>query len=721
VTPWSNELDVYNPPVQPVIYTDASSAGAYYDPSGADTLYVLLNPDASNNPYDYNVMKFVVCYFFQDASGATVWSVSDPLGTTTSTFGTQTFRLITVPNIGTVSTTSPYNKVYVSIHAVYDWVDSSNNYYAVSYMSNEVVAVEASSDAQPDITAVDYNVYTSTLAVPGDQTMTVTWTAPGNSVLPFYAVAYYNLYYSTDSGTTFTLYDGSLNSMTLDYTVDVGTTGSNPLNLDCGDSIEFRVDAVTVNGAVEQSNISSSTNIFKYSEAVTNLQAIFTSYDPSSIDMTVTFNGVSDAGTPNKGCGAGQQYVVLINGVVYSATAGSLAYVSGASYSILYTGLPVTQTGTVEVYLETNNTNASPASPLAGLSATAPYIANDVVLSPVVYEVYSYGNLDQDMVLTWTDPTVSPWSVVDYNVQYSIDGSTWNDASGGTGLNTTSYTFDATSFAISVTLLQFRVLANMTTGSVNYTITSNVESKNTFQYSLAPATALLNWAVADPSATTMDINVTFTNPTFEGVNNGLQYFNVTVYDSSTVPQVIASVDVSYNTAPVYDTLSGIYTVNFNDITYSFTGTVVIAPYVTDTNGAGDITFDAFGYKSTLSYNTDSIPIFLNIVSNGSTTPTSYDATITGNIVTHDVLKPFGCANYIDGSGNPAVITITDLGGGVPGVTLTYIIQSNGEYYYTFSINVYTFFTPGTVPSSIILNVANNAGVSENGIVNPFNA
>lgn len=386
VTPWSNSLAVYNPPVQPVIYTDPSIPfqGAYYDPIGSDTLYVLLdpNPYPGGNPYDYDVIKFVVCYFYQDTSNLTVWSVSDPLDAITTTFGTETFRLITVNNIGTVSSTPPNNKVYVSIHAVYDWVDYSNNYYAVSYMSNEVVAVEASSDNQPDITSVVYNVYDndpSNSTVPGPQTMDVTWTAPGSSVLPPYAIDYYKLYYSTDGGANFELYKSNIPSTPpLTYQVNVGSTGLNALNLGCGQSIEYRVDAVTINGTVQSSNPSSSTNIFYYSQAVTNLVVTNTSYDPLNVGMTVNFDGVSNTGNPNKGCGVGGNYVVLINGDQYSGT-GSLAYVSGQSYTLVYTGLNVPQSGTVEVYLETTNTNAYPASPLAGVSATAPYIANDLV------------------------------------------------------------------------------------------------------------------------------------------------------------------------------------------------------------------------------------------------------------------------------------------------------------------------------------------------------
>jgi len=719
VTPWSNALNVYNPPVQPVIYTDPSLnfEGAFYDPSGADTLYVLLDP--SQNPYDYDAlpMKFVVCYFYQDVSDVTVWNVSDPLVTTLTIFGTRIFRLITVPNIGTVSTTVPYNKVYVSIHAVYDWADFSNNYYAVSYMSNEVVAVESSSDTNPDITDVSYNVYNTPFPVPGNQTMNVTWIPPGNSVLPPYYVDYYNLYYRIDGSGDFTLYQANIPSTTLTYNVNVGATGLNALNLLCGQYIQYRVDVVTVTAGVYPSNISSPVYKFIYSEAVTNLVVTNVDYDPSGTTMTVNFNGVNTIGSPNKGCGDGQQYVVLINGVQYTPFSGSLGYVSGKSYSIVYTGLAVTQSGTVTVYLQTNNTNAYPASPLNGAPATAPYIANDLVLSPVVYGVYPAGNSNQNMVLPWTDPAVSPWTVVNYDVEYSTDGgATWTTE---TTTSLLTYTFNATSFASSVDNLQFRVLANMTTGSpaVNYTITSNIQSQYTFQYATQVTNAMLNWAATDETAITMDINVTFKNPSFLGVNNGLQFFRTTVYNALNI--VITSVDVLYNTTPVYDPPSGVYTVSFNNIPYSPSGTVVIAPYVTDTNTVNNITNSL--YAVTLNYNTSAVPVFMSIVSNASTGGLP-NATIQCTIITNNLLKPTASFTYPDEiTGiliNPA-IKISGLGGDVAGVTTIITPQPDGTYIYVVTINLYSFFTfGGYVPVQIYISCANNAGDSLTGLAHP---
>jgi len=696
VTPWSNELDVRNPPVTPEIYVhSASFDGAYYDQS-LNELYVLLDP--SDNAYNYGVMKFVVCYFYQDSTNTTVWSVSDPLAAVPTTFGTQTFRLITVPSIGTVSTSN--TNIYVSIHAVYDWAVSTANYYAVSYMSNEVTAVPASADFQPDIYDVSYNVYNDpSLPVPGNQTMDVKWTAPGNSAIPFYAVQSYSLYYSINGG-SFAAYATDISSGTLEYQVNVG---SGVAALACGQYIEFRVDAITVLGAVEQSLESDAKYAFKYAQAVTNLTITDASFESGLARMTVNFTGLSDI---TKGCGDGYQYVVSIDGSSnYTPTSGapSLNYVADASYSLTYTGLPVSQTGNVVVYLLTINTNA-PSNNLAGLTATTSYIASNLDLQPVVYDVYSFGNDDQQMDLSWNDPSQTGWSVSYYDVQYSTDGgSSWTtDAS----TNYRVYTFDASGIAAAAdpetVQIQFRVLANMTDGSLLYTITSNVESKNTFKYATAPATASVNWSVSDPSNTYMDIRVQFTNPSFLGIDGSMQYFIVTVRDS-------LQNDVSGGTQQIsYVPGSSAYFVNFNDLDYESQGTVSIAPYVRDTNSSSDINY----YSATPSYITGGVPIFLNVDSSAGL--------ITGNIVSNNELKPFGSVYYPLADGNWTVQTYyaDPSSGQIDGIVLTEQVLANNEFYYDFTVTLSQFF-PSYQPTQLIMAASNDAGIGQ-AILNQVN-
>jgi hypothetical protein len=706
VTPWSNALSVYNPPVTPVIYTDsAGNHGAYYDPTfNTDYLYVLLNP--AQNDYDYTKMKFVVCYFYQDQSLNTVWNVSEPLSATLTTFGSQQFRLITVPNIGTVSTATGYQKVYVSIHAVYDWVSNSNNYYAVSYMSNEVIAVSASADAQPDITDISYNVYNAPFPVPGVQTMTITWTAPGNSSLPFYQVLNYKLYYQKSSDGT--NYDPpveytDVSGTTLSATVNVGSTGLNPLNLSCGQSIKYRVDAITVNSAVESSPVSSATNFFKYSEAVTNLTITNTSYSGQLVGMTVNFTGLNDT---TKGCGAGLQYVVSIDGNTTFVPVGglaSLAYSANTNYSLVYTGLSVAQVGNVVVYLQTNNTNASPASPLNGAPATVPYIANSFVLDTVNYEVYAFGNLDQDMVLTWASPALTGWSVTNYNVQLSVNSAIFTTIA--TTTNTT-YTYDASLNASSVNNLAFKIIANLTntttTPSTNYALPSNSEAKNTFKYAENVSNPKVDWSVSNTANTTMDIQYRFQNPSVEGTNYGLQYFIVEVKNSSDT--VISSQQITYVSG------SGTYTVNFDNITpYSASGSVVTTPYVLDTNGGGIISKNI--YATSTGYTTGGVPLFKNIVSTSNH--------IEGEILSNDPLKLVGNVTYPNLSNVLVTETyIANTSGVIPGIVLTETVLSTGIYYYTFDITVSVFFpSGGYIPPRCIISASNNAGIGNSDNIN----
>jgi len=702
VTDWSNELDVYVPPTTPVIYTHAptSFGGAFYDIS-LNTLNVLLEESA--NEYDYNNINFIVCFFYQNSSNNTLWKVSDPTQATSTIIGVEPFRLITVPLEGTVSTDPNYAKVYVSIHAVYDWQPTyySNLYHSVSFISNEVVAVEASSDSDPNITSVVYNVYND-VSVPGNQTMTVTWEAPGNSGLPFYQVAYYELYYSVNGGAFF-LYQNNIPESTLEYTVDVGETGSNPLGLHCGDSIVFRVNAIDVQGTNTPSPDSSSTNIFKYSQAVTNLVITDVTYASISgsnvVGLTVNFDGVSDSGTPNKGCGTGLQYVVEINGSVYSGT-GTLVYTSGAAYSIEYSGLNIPQNGDVVVYLQTQNTNASPASPLNGVSNSVPYIAETLVLQPVDYQVYvNQLNTYQDMDLTWNSIVIPDWNVVNYTVQYSTDnGSSWTDA---TFTSATTYSFDATSFAVSnpPTNITFRVLATVSNGSTIYVITSNEESQYTFKYAETPQGAIVNWSIASTNNTTMDVNVEFTNPAFLGVNDGMQDFIVQVFDAS--DNAISNLQTVN-----YDATQILYLVNFNNITYASTGYVKIEPYVLDSNSGSSLTSPYYAAKP--NYITSTVPLFQNVVFDFSA------GIITGDILSFDILAPVGVVTYPDPVNLYAPLLTKDYStlGGTDGFTITYTILSNGEFKYSFiiDIQVFTGFDVNEPPPSGAISASNTAGI-----------
>lgn len=696
VSEWSNELNVYPPPTTPTIFvTDISGgsfSGAYYEVGEtSDTLYVLMKEE--ENDFDYSQIRFIVCYFFQDETNTTVWAVSDRLPATPATLGNSPFRLLTVSDIGRVSDIT--QTINVSIHAVYDWVgEDEQTYHAVSYISNEVNAIPASNDNTPDITSVVYNVYDSfdvSPSVPGDQTITVTWVPPGNSVLPVYTVSYYKLYYSLGT-TLYTLYANNIPSTTLEYDVNIGSTG---LNLTCGQAITFRVDAITTQGDTEPSAVSSpAVNVFKYSQAVTGLNLTNVSYDSEgeTVSFTVNFTGVSSTGSPNKGCGAGLAYVIEINGSIYSPSAGDLTYNSGQTYAISYSNLNITQTGNIAVYLTTTNTNPSPPSPLAGLTAEIPYIANPLTLDAVDYLVYTNGNNDQSMVLTWSNPSLGPWTVGSYNVLFSTNGGATFNTAGTTLGSVNTYTFNASSYLSSVTNIIFKIKANMVNGSSGFVIYSNEASEYTFTYATAPTHLVVQWAAANTANTLMDMYVTFSNPSSTGTNDGLTYFSSQVYDSD--DQAIGS-PVTTN----YNALTASYVVTFNELTYAASGYVVTQAFVTDPNTSTDMTFA--DYQATANFSTDNVPQFVDVVKTGGV--------VTGSIVSRNLLKPVGVVVFPSGA-SMASLQYSTITPNTSGFDISYVSDpGNGTYVYSFTLTSATFFG-ATIPSTFSISAANDAGI-----------
>lgn len=372
VTDWSNALAVYNPPSTPQIRT--AIYDNHTDPT-SDNLYVYIPlSDASDNiinDYSYNTIKFIVCYWFQDADDNTVWSVSDPL---TATSVDSDNYLLTVQNIGNVSGSVGKQKVYVSIHAVYNWTVSDINYYAVSYSSNEVVGVPGSSDNTPDITSVIYNVYDPSYNVTEPQTMTVTWTPPGNYAIPYYEVAKYKLYYKLNDN-NFAVYQ-DISSNILSLAVDVSSLLINA-TATVVNSIIFRVDAITVNNITEPSIPSAALKTFSYSEAPANALVNWSSGNDEStlMDVNITFENPSNTGV-NNGL---QNFVVnLLDATGNSiSTPQTIAYVSGTTpYIVNFNNVSYSATGSVTIYPYVKDTNTT--NNLTKNFATANYITSIV-------------------------------------------------------------------------------------------------------------------------------------------------------------------------------------------------------------------------------------------------------------------------------------------------------------------------------------------------------
>ena len=199
----------------------------------------------------------------------------------------------------------------------------------------------------------------------------------------------------------------------------------------------------------------------------------------------------------------------------------------------------------------------------------------------------------------------------------------------------------------------------------------------------------------------MDVNVTFKNSASVGVNNGLEFYRTIVLDS--LNNEIASQDISYNSATT------IYTVNFNDISYSQTGNVAIQPFVEDSNGRGQIT--SVNYEQDPGYTASSIPIFKNIDMSGNTM-------MTFEIISHDQLKPAGSLIV-----RPEDISLNDTGSfyvfdtrddsqvQLEGITITEpTIGTNGEYIYELTTDISDFVDDENIVFRFLYHVADNAGV-----------
>jgi hypothetical protein len=559
VTEWSNELDVHNPPAQPVI------RDAFYNtPGDEDDLYIFL--DLSENSYLVDgSLNFVAAFYYQDNGGSTVWDVSVPL-TAQQLNGGFTYMLH-VPNFGFVSTDPSYSVVYTSLYAVYEFQDdSNNNFYSVSHISNTVNATPAA-DLPPVVTSVDYAVYNS-----GDQTMTVYWDAPLNADIPAYNVASYNVYVSTDPSGSFVMDASGVTD--LFYAYDVSS-------YPCGTTVYFKIQALLTDGStspLSDTSIYSHLNIFYYADAPTNLEVTNTSYSSGNIGMTVNFTGPVD-----EGCGTPVKFVVIIDGQSFDVGYDAPA----ANYSVVYTNLDVSQTGIVEVYLVTEDTNPSVAGGSTyperdGASTSAPYVAVNLVLDPVDYQVYVPPVGSQDMDLTWNDPVASlpgGWEVLSYDVEYQIqtpqgtsyDNNDWQVAPNGSGISSTNYTFDASYVACDNTVY-FRIIANLVNitpePDVYYSVISNIESINMFRYADAPTDLVITNTSYNGLVT---LTVNFTGPANEGCGAPLNF--VVIIDGQ-------SFDVEY------DALAANYSVTYNNLEVSQTGIVEVYLVTQDTNGNG---------------------------------------------------------------------------------------------------------------------------------------
>lgn len=593
VTDWSNELAVYNPPAKPTI-AEINVNGtlmpmAYYDPlelgDPDDTLYILLK--SSDNEYDFDVVKFIVCYFFKNSSGITEWHVSDPLDAGAVENSIDGHHIITEPNFGKVSLVSGENKVYCSIHAVYNWLDGDGlKYNAVSEMSNEVIADAGSNNLASTVTSTYDDV---------NQTISVSWTVPPATVLPIYIVDHYTLMYSIDDGVGYSQYGGDSNTYAANATLEQVHDVS--LNV-CGDAFKYYVTAVYTDGSEVDSDATSVINMFKYAVAVTNLRVESSSLNNGNINLEIRFNGSADTG-----CGSNPVYVIQIGGstsytnssVTYATVdkSGSLSHNGTGEYIVSYTNINAAKYGEVVVYLQTTDTNSSDAK--AGVESMTYYAVDEFSLDDIVYDMYdTVDNRSQIMTIEWNNLA----HVIGGSSHWYVDTYTIYDGSNEIGTvngSTLSYDYDVSAItAITSGSVNVQVVAHLltdTTPEVSFDITStNTKSQYVFSYPLPVQNlAIVSDSTSVTNSDNLNITISFDVPSEVGYGTTPLLYVVEFNGVDT--HVPSTGSLTYG--------SDSYTITYSDIDADLAGTISVFLRTTDPNDVPDGRLD--GDVSTVYY------------------------------------------------------------------------------------------------------------------------
>ncbi len=656
---WSNSLIIYNPPAEPHIHL------TFYDApsSNQDDLYVYLKSGLGPLENNYNwtdpSLSFIMAYYFENhaSPSETVWSVSEPL-TATPVPGSDLYQLVK-RDFGIVSTTYP--AVYVSVYAVYSWTDGEDEYHSVSHVSGTQTAVPSTYYNNPTITGVDYAVYNfPSLPYPGDQNMTVNWLPPTASVLPIYTVQSYELEYTlNDPSGSWIVVASGLSSSTLSYVVNPWTLGG----ARCEDTVYFRVRAIYDQGLISNWSNYASKNIFTFSTSPTDLLVSNISYNTGSqtVSFTVSFNQPT-----NKGCGTGLQYVVLINGEIYTPTSGSLVYGS-SSYSIEYTDLDIANSGDVVVYLQTRDTNTS--NIMNGQSSSVNYIAEVVTLNPVDYSVYD-DKVNQTMTLTWDNPYASStqWSVQSFNVYYAIDNGTPTQyetpiTNGETSKN---FTPPFTTCGLNYT---FYILTIVTDGTTTYEVQSNSVSINIFKFADPPTMPVVVWASSDPQNTYMDIYGYFTKPVTMGCGTNPS-FSVTVRNANGNALSYYGTTIAASTSINYFESQNLYEFRFDNVTFSATGYVELFTQTTDTNSSNI----ELSFSGNATYTASSYPIVQNLTVNEANNQISFDVVTQSNLSRECTALIFDSATSISSMENLKWLTTSTEGVFIDGRKVEYVVD-----------------------------------------------
>ena len=419
VTEWSNPLTLFQPPTTPSINSAVYDvAGGSYGPAN---VYIQVNPpmiDPSNNIVDY-VQYYIVSYYAVAGGSSTgSWIVSPIIQPYSIAANRSRSLQVTLPY--SIQDTTP---IYVTVNGVNVWTDASNNeFYSLSAISNTVTATKASHGPPtlsnfpwgPNPGYSQYNVYN------GDhtsQTILLAWQPPASSFVTPFAVSYYIVerQINQDNFQPIENVPPSPDSPVY-YTDNIGGV------VNCGDSVSYRITAVSTGGVYSPASNVISANYFAFSSApLVNNQPVGAIDSRSQITVTAYVTNPI-----NVGCNSGvdKLYWYITDSMNAQKAAGTITYVPGQTpYQVVAPSFAFDPTVTYQfnVYIQTDDTNSNNLEASATtsinitLSSTVPVITNLVYNSPTLScLVYSeYSPIKTIATLAWQNPTL-PLGILNY-------------------------------------------------------------------------------------------------------------------------------------------------------------------------------------------------------------------------------------------------------------------------------------------------------------------
>jgi hypothetical protein len=426
---------------------------------------------------------------------------------------------------------------------------------------------------------------------------------------------------------------------------------------------------------------SQSLNHFVFASAPTITSIENTSLDGNNVTMTVNWL------TPEFGCGEALRYVLMVNGEEYVDSEVDIE-----SNSITLTNIPVSTSGTVEMYAVTLDTNSE--DNLYGATSNAfPYVALNIVLDDPIYKIYN-SDRNQSIDLDWTDIVYSApnWNVANYEVFVSGGSTDFSQGLGSVSNNMDSiYNYDSSDVECGVTL-GFYVVAHMVNGDVEYDITSNTKYINMFRYGDVPELCRVVYALTDVTSDNLfDCEFKFRNTIDMGCGAPVEYV-VTVYNS--LNAVLGSETIQYSESTV-DYVAKFDDLNNNDSEYHIG--VLLRTQDTNTQSLKD------GEEQVVNFLLGSVPEFIG------------DPDFTEERCIFDIRSVSDLSvecKLIDGTQNPPAFIKYMISSYEPEID-----PENGVLKYTLTIYPSDFIETSTFPNQCALVVSNRTGVAGSAIRN----